>query len=132
MAHHKRPQSSTRDNQQLPPIATRFQPGQSGNPGGRPKKDRDLVQLINAELDTTITLTRDGKRVKLTKRELMVTSLVNDAAKGNLKAIDAVVRYGVLTSVSENQLVEVSPQVIATFLESFSAPRQGDETSENP
>lgn len=112
---------------QPPPVATRFQPGQSGNPGGRPKKDRDFIRLINAELDATITLTRDGKRVKLTKRELVVTSLVNEAAKGNLKAIDAVVRYGGLGSATEDRLVEVDPQVLATFLARFSPPANGGE-----
>lgn len=112
---------------QQPPVSTQFQPGQSGNPGGRPKKDRDFAKLINTELDTTVTLMRDGKRVKLTKRELVATSLVNDAAKGNLKAIDAVVRYAGLGMATQDQLTEVDPQVLATFLARYCALDEGGQ-----
>ena len=112
---------------QQPPVHTQFQPGQSGNPGGRPKKDRDFAKLIIAELDTSVTVTRDGKQVKLTKRELVATSLVNDAAKGNLKAIDALVRYGGLGAATQDKHIEIDPQVVATFLARYSVPDEGGQ-----
>lgn len=33
------------DNRKLPPIETRFKPGQSGNPGGKPKNARNWLQV---------------------------------------------------------------------------------------
>ena len=122
-----RAQSDKGCGRQQPPVRTQFQPGQSGNPGGRPKKDRDFAKLINAELDTTVTLTRDGKQVKLTKRELVATMLVNEGVKGNLKAIDALVRYGGLGAATQERLIEIDPKVLATFLARFSAPDEGGD-----
>ncbi len=47
-----------------PPRSTRFQKGQSGNPGGRPKKERDFSKLVDKELDEMITAHENGKTMQ--------------------------------------------------------------------
>ena len=51
-----------------PPRETRFKPGQSGNPSGRPKKNTiTLAEAIARELNTSVTVTEGGKSKKMTK-----------------------------------------------------------------
>ena len=71
-------------NYRKPPLHTRFKKGQSGNPRGRPKKD--LPGLLLAALNEPVFVTIDGKRRKITKREVIVTQMVNNAAGANLRA----------------------------------------------
>ena len=43
-----------------PPLYSRFKKGQSGNPGGRPKKD--LPALLLAALNEPVFVTIDGRQ----------------------------------------------------------------------
>jgi len=53
-----------------PPLQTRFKKGQSGNPGGRRKKQ--LPALLADALDEPVFVTIDGERRQITKREAIV------------------------------------------------------------
>jgi hypothetical protein len=70
-----------------PPRSTQFKPGQSGNPAGRPRGAKNFATAIEQELDCRITVTEDGKRKRISKREVIAKHLVNKAAGGDLKAI---------------------------------------------
>jgi Family of unknown function (DUF5681) len=67
-----------------PPRGRPFQKGQSGNPRGPRRKD--LSSLLAAALNEPVYVTIDGKRRKITKREAIVTQMVNESAKANLRA----------------------------------------------
>jgi hypothetical protein len=67
-----------------PPLHTRFKKGQSGNPRGRPKKN--LAALLAAALNEKVKATVDGKRKQVTKREAVITQLVNKSASAELRA----------------------------------------------
>src|SRR6266446_9228630 len=67
-----------------PPLHTRFKKGQSGNPGGRSTKS--LPALLAAALNETVVVTIDGRRRKLTKREAIVTRMVDKSASADLRA----------------------------------------------
>ena len=71
-------------NYRKPPLHTSFKKGQSGNPRGRPKKT--LPGLLLAALNEPVFVTIDGKRRKITKREVIVTQMVNNAAGADLRA----------------------------------------------
>src|SRR6516225_3352414 len=71
-------------NYRKPPLHTRFKKGQSGNPRGRPKKN--LTALLVAPLNEPVFVTIDGERRKITKREAVITQLVNESAGANLRA----------------------------------------------
>ena len=74
------------------PKATRFKPGQSGNPNGRPKGSHNLYTLLNGEMQKRVAVTIDGRRLYLTKAELAVRQQVDKAAKGDLKALTFLVK----------------------------------------
>ena len=67
-----------------PPLHTRFKKGQSGNPGGRSTKS--LPALLVAALNETVVVTIDGRRRKITKREAIVTTMVDKSASADLRA----------------------------------------------
>ena len=73
-----------------PPKDSQWKPGQSGNPNGRPKKIKDVDKLTDRELSQTLRITESGQEVTLTKRELIIKRLVNNAIKGNSGAIKTV------------------------------------------
>lgn len=78
-----------------PPVATRFRPGVSGNPRGRPKgsknkrpglKEERLKEIILDEAYRTIDV-RDGDRtVTVPMAQAVVRSLAVNAAKGRARA----------------------------------------------
>ena len=67
-----------------PPSRTRFKPGQSGNPRGRPRGAKNFVTAIEGELRARVTVTENGRRKRVTKREVIAKRLVNRAAEGDL------------------------------------------------
>jgi hypothetical protein len=75
-----------------PPKHSRFKPGQSGNPKGRPKGSVNLRTRITQQLRQPVTVTRNGRPVKMRKVDLIALQIVDSAAKGNLKAVQLAVR----------------------------------------
>jgi hypothetical protein len=125
-----KPPKTTEPNQEVgrgrPPQHTRFVKGISGNPKGRPRKTRDLKALLEEELDRPVSLLENGKRVRLTKREVMVKNLVNDAAKSDPKARQIV--FGLLGGSSEpdNPVVRIEPAELARFTRRY-LPKGGED-----
>jgi len=69
-----------------PPVGTRFRPGQSGNPRGRPKGARNLSAVVAAALSERVAVNENGRRRRITKLEAAVKQLVNRAASGEARA----------------------------------------------
>ncbi len=70
-----------------PPRHAGFQKGRSGNPKGRPKGSKNLATLLNQALDEKVMVTEDGRRRRVTKRELVIKQLVDKSASADLRAI---------------------------------------------
>ena len=70
-----------------PPRMTRFKPGQSGNPLGRPRKPKPIQDLLATELRRTLVIRENDREQKLPKLEIVVKRLVNDAIQGNHPAV---------------------------------------------
>jgi hypothetical protein len=69
-----------------PPRAHCFRPGQSGNPGGRPKGARSLSTIVRAALGAKLHVTVNGRRRRVSKLEAAIIQLANRAAQGEESA----------------------------------------------
>ena len=78
-----------------PPDHTKFQPGKSGNPNGRPKRskpDIDIQYLFLDELLREVPLLVEGKQAKMPAIQIIARRFVNDAMKGSVKALAVIER----------------------------------------
>src|SRR5690349_25164355 len=66
-----------------PPQATRFKPGQSGNPRGRPKRSKNLVSAIQKEMNERISITENGRKKRISKRDAIAKQYVNKSIAGD-------------------------------------------------
>lgn len=75
-----------------PPKNTRFKSGQSGNPKGRPRGQRNLRTVVTEVLKEKITI-REGDRTRTVSRlDAIVRVTINNALKGDLKALAAFIQ----------------------------------------
>jgi hypothetical protein len=70
-----------------PPQDTRFKPGQSGNPKGKPKGAKNLATIVNNAINEKVVVIENGRRRKRSKMEVAITQLINKAATGDQKAL---------------------------------------------
>jgi len=78
-----------------PPMASRFAPGQSGNPKGRPKGSRNKVlgpkedrlrDIILAEAYRSIKVNEGKRQISVPMAEAIVRALAVNAARGQLRS----------------------------------------------
>ena len=70
-----------------PPRGAGFKKGQSGNPRGRPPGSKNLTTLLIDALNETVTITENGRRHKITKREAVIKQLVNKSASADPRSL---------------------------------------------
>ena len=74
-----------------PPVHTRFKPGQSGNPAGRPKGAQNFATEIAAELKEAILVKEGGVTKRLSKRRAMIKRQAERALQGDTRAFSCLV-----------------------------------------
>ena len=76
-----------------PPEATRFKKGRSGNSKGPPKKETlSIADLIDEMFDRKVRVVLEGKPHWVTMMELCLKRQVHALAKGDVKALPALMR----------------------------------------
>jgi hypothetical protein len=73
-----------------PPDHTKFQPGKSGNPHGRPKQskqDIDVKNLFFDELLRQVPMIDSGRQVMMPVIQIIARRFAMDAMKGSVKAL---------------------------------------------
>jgi hypothetical protein len=70
-----------------PPQHTRFKPGQSGNPRGRPKVARGLNTIVRTVMNENIVLRTSAGEKKIKKIDGVLQKTIEFAMKGNMKAL---------------------------------------------
>ena len=116
-----------------PPSGSRFKPGQSGNPKGRPKGTKNRITIFNQALNERVVVTEHGKRKNITKQEAIFKQLVNKAASGDHRAAQLVIneireleaRLNA-TETGREIIDEADQQVFQSFLKRLGKPGGGD------
>jgi hypothetical protein len=70
-----------------PPIHTRFKPGQSGNPKGRPKGPRNLSSEVAKAMAMPVPVTVNGRRKNVRTITALVWRLREKALGGDHKSL---------------------------------------------
>lgn len=123
-----------------PPEHTRFKPGQSGNPRGRPKGTLNMATVLERTLREKVVINENGRRNTITKLEAAIKQLVNKAASGDLRALrhlaDLVVSAEERTAQAPSNTTSFSmddQKVMQGILERFgNGNTGGDEDESDP
>ncbi|WP_221794432.1 DUF5681 domain-containing protein [Aquisediminimonas sediminicola] len=104
-----------------PPRHTRFKPGQSGNPRGRPRRKQSMADLLEPVLSEKVTVSINGIRKRVRADTAMLFRLRERALKGDLKAINIVfnLRHNHLSDNDEPPMDTNWSEEDRAILESF-------------
>jgi Family of unknown function (DUF5681) len=104
-----------------PPKATRFAPGKSGNPRGRPKGSRSVGAILKGVMSQKVTVSEGGRMRRVSRVELMLLRLVNNAARGDPRATKLALelndRYGQPTEggIRSEELSADDREILAAY-----------------
>ena len=93
-----------------PPKGTRFKPGRSGNPKGRPKGRRNLTTDLAALMKKRIPIRKDGELRHVTGQEAFLLRLFEKAVGGDLKASAQI--FAMVMKTDNQDLAEPAPQAV--------------------
>jgi hypothetical protein len=74
-----------------PPVKNRFPKGQSGNPQGRWKGQRNLPAVLAEVLHQTVAVKQGNKSERMSKGEALIKILMRMAHQGDRRAINAMI-----------------------------------------
>ncbi len=114
-----------------PPKHSQFKPGESGNPKGRPKGARNLKTEIREVMQSTVTVTQDGQRKKISTRKAVVLRLTEKALSGNVQATR--VLLDLIRNYDEEEVADVAEELSAddaAILEMFAEKIRSKETKD--
>src|SRR3954469_14286055 len=109
MADHRKPNGV---GYKPPPDHTKFRPGHSGNPKGRPKQHRNLATDLREELAQLIPIREDGKARRVTKQRAFVKGLIQRAVNGDARAVNSLVALCARTflEADDNLVGQTTPE----------------------
>ena len=96
-----KPRVSKKVGYKLTPEHTRFKPGISGNPKGRPKGTRNLRTDLQDELSGRVMVTENGKARSMSRQRALIKRLANKGLQGDAKAIEKLLTFSLRLASSE-------------------------------
>lgn len=117
-----------------PPQASRFKPGQSGNPNGRPKGTKNLATDLAEELGETIRIREGERQLKVSKQRAMLKALVAKALKGDARAASLLIALVAKATeeapggpaIAAPPLADADRQILDDFLARAARPAEGE------
>ena len=105
-----------------PPKETQFKKGQSGNPKGRPKGDKNYLALANRELSQKVSIMENGRRKTLSKKVVFVKTTINKGIAGDKKFTNIAYtmmqdaeRYNERKKNDEKEQSKINQKIIENF-----------------
>lgn len=81
-----------------PPKDSRFKPGQSGNPRGRPSGVKSLSDIVRKIVGQKVTITENGRARRVPRLEAILLRAAGEASRGDARALRLILqlteRYG--------------------------------------
>jgi Family of unknown function (DUF5681) len=81
-----------------PPKHSRFQPGRSGNPRGRPPGVKSLADIVRKIVGQKVTVTENGRARRVPRLEAILLRAAGEASRGDAPALRLLLqlteRYG--------------------------------------
>jgi hypothetical protein len=74
---------------QHPPVESQFRKGQSGNPRGKRKGQRNLAPVLLKVLSQTVKVKQGGKTLRMSKGEALIQKILSQAHNGDGRAFKA-------------------------------------------
>lgn len=98
-----------------PPLHTRFKPGRSGNPRGRPKDAKGLKTIVRETMTAKVPVRTGGGEKKMTRMEAVLHKTVELGMKGNPRALIQ------LITLYASAVPEAAPPIPAQHAEELTA-----------
>jgi Family of unknown function (DUF5681) len=84
-----------------PPLHSRFKPGQSGNPKGRPRQSRNLRTIVKQVLSEDMQIREGGRLRRMSAGEALVRTILARAFKGDPKALASLILLARLSGLTD-------------------------------
>ncbi len=89
-----------------PPKSTRFKPGKSGNPNGRPKGSRNFATDLRDVLEMPVPISEGGKRTTMSTQKAALMRLREKALKGDHRALERLLTLALAHDPGEDSKIE--------------------------
>ena len=94
-----------------PPKSGQFQPGQSGNPNGRPSGSKNTYKLLDDIVNEKVQITKNGRPVRISKKQAMLLQATNKAVQGDLRALQTLLPMMTAADDRNEQLAKVAEAI---------------------
>lgn len=108
-----------------PPKSGMFKKGKSGNPSGRPRGARNFSAVVTKQLNEKVPVKIKGRARKVSKLDLIVMRMINDALNGDARA-----RAQLFTVMPEVE--RAMPEWPVEFTFNIAKANNPDEDTDNP
>jgi Family of unknown function (DUF5681) len=93
-----------------PPTHLQFQPGQSGNPNGRPKGTRNFKTDLREELSECISIREGDRDISISKQRALIKRLVASAIEGDARSIATLMSFCARAFDEDNDDQQQAPE----------------------
>ena len=94
-----------------PPVGSRFKPGQSGNPKGRPRGTKNLKTDLHEELQEKIVVHEGERTLRISKQRAIIKTLFAKTLKGDGRAAHTLLNLLLRTAAADGG----SPEIDSPF-----------------
>ena len=110
-----------------PPRHSRFQPGQSGNPRGRPRGVKSLSDIVRKIVGQKVTVTENGRVRRVPRLEAILLRAAGEASRGDARALRLLLqlteRYGESAQTAEHEMTGAEDlAILRRYLPDFDDP----------